>query len=86
MMKLRLTNTMSGTVHILDFEDAGTSGLYWKGIVDVPAELSDGEYKYELVDGEEVVSTGLAMKGTVKKGMDKAYQGGHSDGYKQYNG
>lgn len=85
-MKLRLTNTMSGTVHILDFEDAGTSGLYWKGIVDVPAELSDGEYKYELLDGEEVVSTGLAMKGTVKKGMDKAYQGGHSDGYKQYNG
>lgn len=86
MMKLRLTNTMSGTVHILDFEDAGTSGLYWKGVIDVPAELSDGEYKYELIDGEEVVSTGLAMKGTVKKGMDKAYQGGHSDGYKQYNG
>lgn len=85
-MKLRLTNTMSGTVHILDFEDAGTSGLYWKGVIDVPAELSDGEYKYELVDGEEVVSTGLAMKGEVKKGMDKAYQGGHSDGYKQYNG
>lgn len=91
VMKLRLTNTMSGTVHILDFEDAGTSGLYWKGVIDVPAELSDGEYKYELLDnesldGEEVVATGLAMKGTVKKGMDKAYQGGHSDGYKQYNG
>lgn len=86
MMKLRLTNTMSGTVCVLDFEDAGTSGLYWKGVIDVPAELSDGEYKYELVDGETIVATGLAMKGTVKKGMDKAYQGGHSDGYKQYNG
>lgn len=84
-MKLRLINTMTGNVCVLDFEDMDTSGLYWKGEVDIPAELSDGEYRYELVDGEEIVAVGLAMKGTVKKGMDKAYQGSDG-GYRQYNG
>lgn len=84
-MKLRLINTMTGNVCVLEFEDAGTSGLYWKGEVDVPAELSDGEYRYELIEGEEVLATGLAMKGTVKKGMDKAYQS-PDGGYRQYNG
>lgn len=84
-MKLRLINTMTGNVCVLEFEDMDTSGLYWKGGVDVPGDLSDGEYRYELVDGEEVLATGLAMKGTVKKGMDKTYQS-PDGGYRQYNG
>ena len=64
-------------------QDQGSSRQYYVIGVTLPSNLSDGEYEYELLKGESVVSTGVLVIGNYS-GTDQTY---HKEiTYEQYQG
>ena len=65
-MSLVLTNTTDHQSHTLSVADGGASGLYAEVAVTLPEGLAVGEYHYQLMSGNEAVSTGLVFIGDLR--------------------
>lgn len=66
-MELIITSTID-KVEIFHQEvtDKGESGMNYTFDIALPDGIASGEYEYKLVDGEEVLSTGLISIGDLK--------------------
>lgn len=63
-MKLKLKNNLSNQEYILDVRDAGSTMNYFKFDINLPNNMDDGQYEYELIDdNENVISNGLLQLG-----------------------
>lgn len=66
-MELIITSTID-KVEIFHQEvtDKGESGMNYTFDIALPDGIASGEYEYKLVDGEEVLSTGLISIGDLR--------------------
>lgn len=75
---LRNTTNLEGpTFSVLDLD---TSALYFNVAVTLPADIAEGEYQYQLMDGDVLVSCGLLYIGDLQD--PSQYQ--NTITYKQY--
>lgn len=73
-------NTTDHQGFTLSVTDLNTSGLYFNLAVVLPGNLANGEYHYQLMDGEILVSCGLLVIGD----PENPYQYEKTLIYKQY--
>lgn len=86
-MILKLVNNLSKKTHILnDLEDKKDSNLFYHFNIKLPVTnnvdgidvtlVDEGEYTYELIDGENIVAQGLIQIGDYKKdeNINKVYK------------
>lgn len=67
-MKLELVNNLSKNKTILEeIEDKNTSTLFYSFDISLTDQYEDGEYTYRLLEGEDVVASGLMMIGDFKR-------------------
>lgn len=57
------TDFQGGTLSVLDLN---TSGIYFNLAVVIPGDLADGEYHYQLMMGDILVSCGLLYVGDLQ--------------------
>lgn len=63
-MLLKLINNLTkNTVNIGEIEDKLESNLFYTIDVELPDDMTEGEYVYELYDNDMVVSRGLLQIG-----------------------
>lgn len=63
-MLLKLINNLSkNTVNIGEIEDKLESNLFYTIDIELPDDMTEGEYIYELYDNDMVVSRGLLQIG-----------------------
>lgn len=85
-MILKLVNNLSKKTHILnDLEDKNDSNLFYHFNITLPFSnvngidvtlVDEGEYTYELIDGENIIAQGLMQIGDYKKdeNINKVYK------------
>ena len=85
-MILKLVNNLSKKTHILnDLEDKNDSNHFYHFNITLPFSnvngidvtlVDEGEYTYELIDGENIVAQGLIQIGDYKKdeNINKVYK------------
>lgn len=63
-MQLKLINNLTkNTVNIGEIEDKLESSLFYTIDIELPDDMTEGEYVYELYDNDKVVSRGLLQIG-----------------------
>lgn len=60
-LTLKLTSTVNLTYEVTDITDIGTTDLYFRVAIALPEGLPDGEYEYEVLSDDDVVSTGILV-------------------------
>ena len=60
---LQLKSTMTHREYSFEVTDLQTSHLYYNIALQLPGGLDAGEYNYQLVSGDEILSSGLAIVG-----------------------
>ena len=58
-----IKNTINQTVLEQNVTDIWSLGLYFKFDIDLPADITPGEYEYFLSDDAGILSTGLLIMG-----------------------
>lgn len=59
-MRLEIMNTTDRNIVLsVDVTDKETSRMYYVFDVNLPDDLPDGEYEYRLIDGAEILSSGV---------------------------
>lgn len=84
--QLILTNTIDHDPMEVTVSDIGSSNLYFLLAIELPSDLPDGEYEYELEDGDgERLSTGIIALG-VRDALPRNGQFDEDITYEQFNG
>ena len=85
-MLLKITNNVThNTTSFTDLADIGSSMLFYTFNITLPSGLDDGEYQYELFDGNMIVASGLLQIGDYVAN-NKTYTAQKINGYVQYQG
>lgn len=86
-MTLKLRNNLTKVVYTFDnLEDKLTSRLFYTFDLTLQDNMDDGEYTYNLIDGNEaIVATGLLQIGDYTPN-NNTYTAQTQNGYIQYNG
>lgn len=86
-MTLKICNNLTKVVYTFDnLDDKLTSRLFYTFDLTLPEGMDDGEYTYNLIDGNEaIVATGLLQIGDYKPN-NNTYTAQTQNGYIQYNG
>lgn len=84
-MKLKLKNNLSNQEYILDVRDAGSTMNYFKFDINLPNNMDDGQYEYELLDdNENIINIGIIQVGNYLPQKEIKYN--NKDKIKVYNG
>lgn len=62
-MTLVMRNTTDQSMFTMSVTDLDTSSIYFNVAVSLPEDIATGEYQYNLMDGEILVSCGLMFIG-----------------------
>lgn len=63
-MKLKLINNLTkNTIELGEIEDKLVSSVFYSFDITLPDGIADGEYTYELYDGDKMMATGLFQIG-----------------------
>lgn len=63
-MQLKLINNLTkNIIELGEVKDKLISTVYYVFDINLPTDVADGEYTYELYDGEKMVSAGLLQIG-----------------------
>lgn len=63
-MKLKLYSNLLNKSWLLDVKDAGSTMNYYKFDINLPDNIDDGQYNYELIDdNDNIIDTGIIQVG-----------------------
>lgn len=83
-MTLRITNNVTKSQYVYDVTDKNDSGLFYHCTVQLKGDEEEGDYDYELMDGENTLSTGLLRIGNFAQTDNKVYEDNDKKGYTIY--
>ncbi len=84
-MELIFTNNVSKIQYsITGLTDLCTSALFWQFNITLPEGMLEGEYEYNLLDGNTVIARGVLQIGDYTP--DKTTYNTNNNGYTVYNG
>lgn len=84
-MRLSITNnTTKRVIYDEIVEDLGGNRNFYKFSINLPNDVEDGEYTYDLYNEEEIIATGLIQVGDYKS--DNFSYKNNKKEYISYNG
>lgn len=75
---------MTKSQYAYDVTDKNDSGLFYHCTVQLKGDEEEGDYDYELMDGENTLSTGLLRIGDFAQTDNKVYEDNDKKGYTIY--
>lgn len=83
-MTLNITNNVTKSQYSYEVTDKNDSGLFYHCTVQLGGNEEEGDYDYQLKDGDKVLSTGLLRIGNFAQSENKVYEDNDKKGYTIY--
>ena len=83
-MTLKITNNVTKSQYSYNVTDKDDSGIFYHCTVQLKGDEEEGDYDYELTDGDNVLSTGLLRIGDFNDDEKKVYDDNDKNKYTIY--
>lgn len=67
MILIIINNLTKNTINLGEVSDKNTSSLFYTIEINLPTGVIDGEYTYNLIEGEKILATGLVQIGDYQR-------------------